>query len=156
MTTGTLARAHSGSELGERRGGKDQRAVRGKPPWRSWRTRSRAARAIRWIETYCRIPSGVGTGKPMKLHRFQRDTLEELLAEKVRTGGLQIPRGNAKSTTWAAVALWALCDHDDGPQVPLVGFNGLQVQAHAVPADPADGADVTGVGGAGGGVHGVG
>ena len=63
----------------------------------------------------------------MKLHPYQRDALEELLAEKVRTGGLEIPRGNAKSTMWAAVALWALCDHDDGPQVPLVGFNGLQV-----------------------------
>jgi phage terminase large subunit-like protein len=50
-----------------------------------------------------------------------------MLAEGVRTGGVQIPRGNTKSTLWAAVALWAVCDHDDGPQVPLVGFNGLQV-----------------------------
>ena len=62
----------------------------------------------------------------MKLHRFQRDSLEELLADEVRTGGLQIPRGNAKSTLWAAVGLWAVCDGDDTPQVPLVAFNGLQ------------------------------
>ena len=127
MTTGTLARQHPGVEHGERRGSKDQRVNHGKPPWRSWRTQSRAARAIRWIETYCRIPSGVGTGKSMKVHPYMRDALEVLLAEGVRTGGLEIPRGNAKSTLWAAVALWALCDHDDGPQVPLVGFNGLQV-----------------------------
>ena len=51
-----------------------------------------------------------------------------MLADGVRVGGLQIPRGNAKSTLWAAVALWALCDDPDAPQVPLVGFNGLQVQ----------------------------
>lgn len=62
----------------------------------------------------------------MRLHRFQKDALEELLASGVRTGGLQIPRGNAKSTLWAAVGLWAVCDHDDSPQVPLVAFNGLQ------------------------------
>ncbi|HKV67689.1 MAG TPA: hypothetical protein VJN72_06335 [Gaiellales bacterium] len=127
--TGALAeRRSSGSELGERRGSKDQRARRDVPPWRKWRTRSRAARAIRWVETYCRIPSGVGTGKPLRLHPFQRDALEELLADGVRTGGVQIPRGNTKSTLWAAVALWAVADHDDGPQVPLVGFNGLAVQ----------------------------
>jgi hypothetical protein len=129
MTTGALAeRTHTGSQLGERRGSKDQRALRGVPPWRRWRTRSRAARAIRWIETYCRVPSGVGTGDPMRLHRFQRESLDALLADGVRTGGVQIPRGNTKSTLWAAVGLWAVCDHDDGPQVPLVGFNGLQVQ----------------------------
>ena len=129
MTAGVLAeKRHAGSELGERRGSKDQRVSYGPPPWRSWRTRSRAARAMRWIETYCRVPSGVRTGEPLKLQRFQRDELEEMLAEGVRTGGVQIPRGNAKSTLWAAVGLWALCDGDDGPQVPLIGFNGLAVQ----------------------------
>ena len=98
------------------------------PPWRAWRTRSRAARAIRWIEAYCRVPSGPLTGQPIRLHRFQREQLEQMLADGVRVGGLQIPRGNAKSTLWAAVALWALCDDPDAPQVPLVGFNGLSVQ----------------------------
>jgi hypothetical protein len=98
------------------------------PPWRRWRTRSRAARAIRWIEAYCRVPSGPLTGRPIKLHAFQREQLEAMLADGVRVGGLQIPRGNAKSTLWAAVALWALCDDPDAPQVPLVGFNGMSVQ----------------------------
>jgi len=99
-----------------------------RPPWRAWRTRSRAARAVRWIEAYCRVPSGPLTGRPIRLHRFQRAQLEAMLAEGVRVGGLQIPRGNAKSTLWAAVALWALCDDPNAPQVPLVGFNGLSVQ----------------------------
>ena len=129
MTTGALAeRPRMGSELGERRGAKDQRVDRSRPPWRAWRTRSRAARAIRFIETYCRVPSGVGAGELMRLRRFQRESLEVLLAPGVRTGGEQIPRGNAKSTLWAAVGLWALCDHPDSPQVPLVAFNSLQAQ----------------------------
>lgn len=98
------------------------------PPWRSWRTRSRAARCIRFVESYCKIPSGVGYGQPMRLHRYQRESIERLLAEHVRTGGLQIPRGNTKSTTWAAVGLWAVCDPPDAPQVPLVAYNGLQAQ----------------------------
>jgi phage terminase large subunit-like protein len=62
----------------------------------------------------------------MKLHKFQRAQLEAALDDGVRVGGLQIPRGNGKSTLWAAVALWALCDHPDAPQVPLVAFNGQQ------------------------------
>ena len=99
----------------------------GLPPWRRWRTRSRADRCIRWIETYCRVPSGPLSGRPIRLHAFQRVQIECMLAEGVRVGGLQIPRGNAKSTLWAAVALWALCDDPDAPQVPLVGFNGLSV-----------------------------
>jgi phage terminase large subunit-like protein len=98
------------------------------PPWRAWKTRSRAARAIRWIETYVRIPSGARAGELLKLHGFQRLQLEQMLAPGVRIGGLQIPRGNAKSTLWAAVGLWALCDHDDAPQIPLVGFNSIAVQ----------------------------
>jgi phage terminase large subunit-like protein len=96
------------------------------PPWRAWRTTSRAARCIRFIETYCRAPSGAGAGERIKLAPFQRDELEELLAPGVRSGGVQIPRGNGKSTLWAAVGLWAVADFPDAPQVPLVAFNGLQ------------------------------
>jgi len=125
---GVLASAPrtAGSALGDRRGAKDQRIDAAVPPWRKWRTRSRAARCIRFVETYCRIPSGVGYGKRLELHKYQRESIEELLADGVRTGGLQIPRGNAKSTLWAAVGLWAVADAPDAPQVPLVAYNGLQ------------------------------
>ncbi len=116
----------AGSELGERRGGKDQRVDNRVPPWRHWKGYSRAARCIRFIQTYCRVPSGVNAGELIVLARFQKEILEELLADGVRTGGLQIPRGNAKSTLSAAVGLWGLCDHADSPQVPLVAFNSLQ------------------------------
>jgi len=68
----------------------------------------------------------VNAGELITLARFQKDTLEELLADGVRTGGLQIPRGNAKSTLSAAVGVWAVADHPDSPQVPLVAYNSLQ------------------------------
>lgn len=128
MTTGGVfaeRRPGRGPAVGVR-AGKDRGIDRSPPPWRSWRTRSRAARAIRWIETYVRVPSGVGAGKPLKLARFQREELERVLAPGVRQGGIQIPRGNAKSTLWAAVGLWAVCDPPDAPQVPLVAYNALQ------------------------------
>jgi phage terminase large subunit-like protein len=70
----------------------------------------------------------VNAGELIHLARFQRETLEELLADGVRTGALQIPRGNAKSTLAAALGLWAVCDHPDSPQVPLVANNSLQAQ----------------------------
>ena len=127
-TTGVLAPAKrkAGAVVGERRGARDQTLDAGVPPWRKWRTRSRPARAIRFIETYCRIPSGVGYGKRLELHKYQKESVEALLADGVRTGGLQIPRGNAKSTLWSAVGLWAVSDAPDAPPVPLVAYNGLQ------------------------------
>jgi phage terminase large subunit-like protein len=118
--------AAPGAAVGQRRTGKDRTIDRSPPPWRSWRTRSRAARAIRWIEEYVRVPSGVGAGEPIRLARFQRDELARVLDGGVRQGGIQIPRGNAKSTLWAAVGLWAVCDPPDAPQVPLVAYNALQ------------------------------
>jgi hypothetical protein len=62
----------------------------------------------------------------MRLARFQREALEELLAPGVRSGGMQLPRGNAKSTLWAAVGLWAVCDAPDAPLVPLIAHSGPQ------------------------------
>lgn len=124
--SGALVTSKTGSEVGERRSALDVRVDRSAPPWRRWRTRSRAARCIRFLETYCRIPSGVGAGGLIRLARFQKRAIDELLAGNVRTAGEQIPRGNAKSTLWAAVGLWAVADLEDAPQVPLVAFNGLQ------------------------------
>lgn len=64
----------------------------------------------------------------MRVHRFQRDELESVLAAGVGTGGVSIARGNAKSTLWAAVGLWAVCDHDDAPVVPLIAHDSLQAR----------------------------
>lgn len=91
-------------------------------PWSKWRTRSRHARAIRFIESYCRPPKGKGHGKLMRLARFQKEWLEDVLADGVDVGVQSIPRGNGKSTFRAALALWAAFDGDDtgAPQVPIV------------------------------------
>ncbi|HEY7009043.1 MAG TPA: hypothetical protein VH395_08895 [Jatrophihabitantaceae bacterium] len=123
-STGALAdvpRRHSGgSEVGERRAASDLRVRKTPGPWRKWRTRARHARAIRFVETYCRVPKGPLFGQLIRLARYQKEAIEELLADGVRNGGLQIPKGNAKSTTWSAVGLWAVCDHEDSPEVPLL------------------------------------
>lgn len=83
---------------------------------------SRWARAIRFIETYCRPPKGTGHGKPVKLASFQKEFLEEALADAVDLSILGTPRGNGKSTFGGALAAWALFDDDDtgAPQVPII------------------------------------
>jgi phage terminase large subunit-like protein len=58
----------------------------------------------------------------MRLAGFQKDWLEDVLADGVDVGVQSIPRGNGKSTFRAALALWAVFDADDtgAPQVPIV------------------------------------
>ncbi|MCV7221537.1 terminase TerL endonuclease subunit [Mycolicibacterium elephantis] len=92
------------------------------PPWYRWKTKEPAKRAIRFIETYCRSPKGHGYGKPLKLARFQKEWLAEILAPGVRQAVLQCPRGQGKSTLLAALAVWATFDrYEDGaPQVPVM------------------------------------
>jgi phage terminase large subunit-like protein len=89
-------------------------------PWKRWRTRSLHGRAIRFIETYCRPSKGYGHGKPLKLAAFQKEFLEEALANDV--GILQMPRGNGKSSLGGALAVWAVFDNDatGAPQVPII------------------------------------
>lgn len=84
--------------------------------------KSRASRAIEFIETYCRAPKGHGWGEPLRLAPFQRVWLEDVLAGDVTSAAMSLPRGNGKSTFLAAVGLWALFDADDSgaPQVPVV------------------------------------
>ena len=91
-------------------------------PWKAWTKMSRAARAIKFIETYCRPPKGVGHGEPVKLASFQRDFLEQILADGVDLAVLETPRGNGKSTFGGALAAWAVFDDDEtgAPQVPVV------------------------------------
>lgn len=91
-------------------------------PWQSWPETSRARRAIRFIETYCRPPKGKGHGQPLVLAQFQKDFLVEALADDVDLSVLATPRGNGKSTFGGALAVWALFDDDEtgAPQVPII------------------------------------
>lgn len=58
----------------------------------------------------------------MRLAGFQKEWLEEALADGVDVAVQSIPRGNGKSTFRAAVACWALFDDTEtgAPQVPIV------------------------------------
>lgn len=91
-------------------------------PWKSWGKMSRAARAIKFIETHCRPPKGRGHGQPVQLADFQKDFLEEILADGIDLSILGTPRGNGKSTFGGALAVWAAFDDDEtgAPQVPIV------------------------------------
>lgn len=91
-------------------------------PWKSWRTKDRGQRAIRFIQTYCQPPKGKGFGRPVRLAGFQKRWIREALADGIDVAILQTPRGNGKSSLAGALAVWALFD-DDGlgaPQVPII------------------------------------
>ena len=92
-------------------------------PWKSWpKTLSRHGRAIRFIETYCSAPKGKGFGHPLKLAMFQKEFLEQALADGIDAAVLQTPRGNGKSSLGGALATWAVFDDDEtgAPQVPII------------------------------------
>lgn len=109
--------------MSDRRGNAAKRvAIASNGPWKDWRIRSRHGRAIRFIETYCRPPKGKGHGQPLKLAGFQKEFLEEALADGTDVAVLQTPRGNGKSSLGGALSVWALYDDDDtgAPQVPII------------------------------------
>lgn len=91
-------------------------------PWKSWKIRTRHGRAIKFLETYCRPPKGRGHGTPLKLAGFQKEWLEEALADGVDAAVLETPRGNGKSTFGGGLGVWATYDDDEtgSPQVPIV------------------------------------
>jgi phage terminase large subunit-like protein len=107
----------------DRRGNAAKRVVdTSLPPWKAWRRMSRWARAIRFIETYCRPPKGVGHGQTLKLAMFQKEFLEEALADGVDAAILETPVANGKSSLGGGLSAWAVFDDDEtgAPQVPIV------------------------------------
>ena len=77
-------------------------------PWKKWTGLSRADRAIKFIETYCRAPKGKGHGEQMRLAEFQKDFIRKILADGIDLAVLGTPRGNGKSTFGGALAIGAL------------------------------------------------
>jgi phage terminase large subunit-like protein len=104
------------------RGGFQKRVIdKSRGPWMAWRG-SRAGKYIRFIETYCRSPKGVGHGRPIKLAGWQKEGIEEAFADDVDASVESFPRGNGKSTIEAAIADAAvfLDDETGAPQVPVI------------------------------------
>lgn len=73
-------------------------------PWESW-SGSNAGKRIQFIQTYCRIPRGIGAGKHVKLEDFQTQYIEATYAEGILSGCLGLPRGNGKSELLACIAV---------------------------------------------------
>lgn len=80
------------------------------PPWARWKVRRLDARCIKFIETQCAPVKGVGRGKPLKLARFQKEWISEVLTTDIDASVLTLPRGSGKSTFGGALATWALFD----------------------------------------------
>ena len=94
-------------------------------PWKTepgWGRLSRPARAIKFIERFCRTPKGEGHGQPLRLAAFQKAFIRAALADGVDVAVLGMPRGNGKSSLGGALAVWALFDDDDtgSPQIPVI------------------------------------
>jgi phage terminase large subunit-like protein len=95
-------------------------------PWKTdpeWqRIRSRSARAIRFIETYCKPAKGTGHGERLVLAPFQKAFIRKALGKGIDIGVLATPRGNGKSSLGGALAVWALFDDDStgSPQIPII------------------------------------
>lgn len=90
--------------------------------------RTRAARAVRFIESYAVTPKGTGARKPARLRPWQKRIIRQVLAPGVRQGLVSIPRGNGKSTLAAFLALWGLFDGPEGAQVLTVAADERQAR----------------------------
>lgn len=68
---------------------------------------SRAARVIRFIEAYCRVPEGIHVGCPMKLAIFQKRFIKAIYDNRkgTRKAFLSIARKNGKTALIAALVL---------------------------------------------------
>ncbi|SHU12583.1 phage terminase [Mycobacteroides abscessus subsp. abscessus] len=86
-----------------------------------------AERCIRFLETYCKSPKGVGHGKPLKLAPFQKAWIRSALAPGIRESVLSAPRGTGKSTLLAGMALWGTFDKNPDGQ-PIVRICASTVQ----------------------------
>jgi phage terminase large subunit-like protein len=74
------------------------------PPWMRWRG-SDTGKRIKWIQQNCVVPRGVGAGKLVKLLPAQKRFIETVYAKGILSAGLSCPRGNAKTTLLAMMAL---------------------------------------------------
>lgn len=66
----------------------------------------RAARAIKFVETFCKIPDGMYVGQPLILEEFQKRFFRDLFGNrKIRRAIWSMARKNAKTVTIACLLL---------------------------------------------------
>lgn len=92
---------------------------------------TRHARAIRFVQTYCRTPKGHRPGQPIVLTRQQQEWFEEILSGDNTQAIKSCPRGEGKSTEAAALALWNVFDEPEfgDPYVPIIATRVSQAMA---------------------------
>jgi hypothetical protein len=70
------------------------------------------------------LPAAEGRGprQPIRYGRFQKEFLEEALADNIDAAILATAAGNGKSTGGGALATWGVFDDDETgmPQVPVI------------------------------------
>jgi len=105
-------------------GAKRQANLDPMPRPRRW-PRKLSEQVIAFVESFVKVPTGYGAGEPMRLHAYQRKIIRAAFADpKVRAMVASLPRGNAKSTTAAAIALFFLVwPREDPPEVLIVSSN---------------------------------
>lgn len=100
-------------------------------PWEAWTGHSRAARAIRFIESYCRTPKGHRPGELIQLTTQQKEWFEEILSGECTSAIKSCPRGEGKSTELAALGLWNVFDVPEfgDPYVPVIATRVSQAES---------------------------
>ena len=99
-------------------GAKPQLQITEQASWERWRGRNEAARAIRWIEKYARIPTGQGAGNLIKLAAFQRQIVHDLYDNLAAFESM--PTGQGKTTLFGAIALERICRGDDYAEADVI------------------------------------
>jgi phage terminase large subunit-like protein len=90
----------------------------GRAPWESWRGKDEARRAVRWIERYCRVPTGANAGRLFRLAPFQKQIAGDLYSNLAAFESL--PTGQGKTTLLGAVGLERICRGDDYAEVDVI------------------------------------
>lgn len=99
----------------------------------------RAARAVAWVERFCRHSKGEFAGRPLLLSPFQKAWIEDLWGWRRESDGTRLyrrtfqalPRKNGKTTTCSAIALMlTAADGEKGAEVYSIAGN--KEQAHIV------------------------
>ncbi|CAN0444499.1 unnamed protein product, partial [Phaeothamnion confervicola] len=68
-------------------------------PWAKWRVKALDARCIKFLESQCIPTKGYGRGKPMKLAKFQKEWIGQVLGgDDYDSSVMTLPRGQGKST----------------------------------------------------------